>query len=358
MPRQSLAIVLSGFPRRSETFALAELNALDERGMVAAIFSTKPGEEGLQQPLAARLQRRVHRLAPGDAAVQAEEAAQALDGTRVSGVHAYFAHTPAAVGAELGRLLRVPCGFSAHARDARKVPRAELHDRARRSACVVACNADVAREFDGSGARVHVVPHGVDLERFAPRTHLPSTVFRLLAVGRLVEKKGFDVLLAAAATLQLPWHLRIIGDGPERDRLVEQAKVLGVAPRVTFCGAMTHDALPVEYSWADAVVVPSVRDRSGDRDGLPNVVLEAMASGAAIVATDAGDIRSAIHNGITGLIVAAGDSSALADRMNLLAHEVRLRAALGARARTTAEAHFDVVRCTERLASVLEAAYA
>jgi len=305
MPRHQLAVVLSGFPRRSETFALAELNALDERGMLAAVFSITPGDDGAVQPMAERLRSRVRRLSPGGAAAQAAEAAQALQTAAVSGVHAYFAHAPAAVAAELARRLRVPFGFSAHARDARKVPRADLHERARAAACVVACNADVAREFDGSGARLHLVPHGVDLERFRSQPRAWSTVFRLLAVGRLVEKKGFDVLLDAVATLPRPWHLRIVGDGPERDRLVDRTRRLGLADYVSFCGAMTHDALPAEYRWADAVVVPSVRDRSGDRDGLPNVVLEAMASGAATVAADTGDIRSAIDDGVTGLVVDA-----------------------------------------------------
>src|SRR5262249_40422532 len=162
-----LAIVLSGFPRRSETFALAEVSALVDRGMVAAVFATKPGDDGATQPAAARLLPRVRYLSPGTAAAQASEAATAVTGSTVDGVHAYFAHTPAAVGGEPARLLGVPFGFSAHARDARKLPRLELHARARSAACVVACNADVASEFDGSGVLLRVVPHGVDLDRFA-----------------------------------------------------------------------------------------------------------------------------------------------------------------------------------------------
>ena len=352
-----LAVIVSGFPRRSETFALAELAALDDRGMLAAVFSTKPGEDGPAQPLVRRLRHRVHRLS-GPAEAQAAEAARRLGRARISGVHAYFAHMPADIASTLARALGVPFGFSVHARDARKVDRAELHERARNAACVVACNADVAAEFDGSGARIDVVPHGVDVRRFTGERRSSGQVLQLLTVGRLVEKKGFHVLLDALATVDSPWRLRMIGEGPEGDRLAAQARALGIADRVTFCGAVTHDTLPYEYACADAVVVPSVRDRSGDRDGLPNVVLEAMASGAAVVATGMGAIASAIRHRVTGLLVPAADATALAAALAEVASSPDGRRTLGTAARQIALRDFDVRGCTRRFASVLGDAYA
>ena len=357
MSATPVAIVLSGFPRRSETFALAEVAALDERGLVAEIFSTKPGEDGPAQPLARSLAHRVHPLS-GDANVQAAQAARILSTRRISGVHAYFAHTPASVGLKLADLIGVPFGFSMHARDARKVSRHDLQARANRAACVVACNSDVARELDGSGARVQIVPHGVDLERFAPQAPLRCAGFHLLAVGRLVEKKGFHILLDALAGLTCPWRLRIVGDGPERDRLTLQAQTLGILDQVEFCGSLTHDALPGEYERADAVVVPSIVDRTGDRDGLPNVVLEAMASGRALVASDTAAIPTVLRDQENGLLVPAGDATALARALEELATAPPLRCALGSAARRTAEHEFDVRQCTDRLASVLLEAYA
>jgi glycosyltransferase involved in cell wall biosynthesis len=357
MKPRPIAIVLSGFPRRSETFALAEVSALAEQGLLAAVFSTKPGEPGDAQPAARRLAPRVHRLS-GEPEAQAAEAARVLSNTRVSGVHAYFAHTPAAIGAALATSLGVPFGFSVHARDARKIGRDVLHARARRAACVVACNTDVLRELNGSGARVQVVPHGVDLEQFAVVPRPAASVLHLLAVGRLVEKKGFHVLLDALSTVDVPWRLRIVGDGPEKARLSAQVCGLGLADRVSFAGAMTHEALPQEYAGADVVLVPSVLDRSGDRDGLPNVVLEAMASGRALVASDMGAIASAIHDGATGLLVPAGDRRALAHALIQLSARRGLRTALGAAARHAAERAFDLRQCTHRLGSVLREAYA
>jgi glycosyltransferase involved in cell wall biosynthesis len=354
--RRRIALVLSGFPRRSETFALAEVTELDDRGLLAAVFSTKPGEPGEPQPAARRLQSRVQMLS-GNADAQAAEAAWHLDGTPIAGVHAYFAHTPAEVGSALARSLGVPFGFSMHARDARKIAREQLHHQARHAACVVACNADVAHELDGSGAAVQIVPHGVDLDRFRPRPSSAAPIFRLLAVGRLVEKKGFDVMLDALATVPVAWRLRLVGDGPERERLTEQARKLGIADWVSFLGAMTHDAVPSEYSQADALVVPSVLDRSGDRDGLPNVVLEAMASGVAIVATDIGAIPSAIRDGDTGLLVPARDRVALAAALAHLGRDPDLRRSLGNSARESAERRFDGRRCARRLVSVIREAY-
>ena len=357
MSAPRLVLIVSGFPRRSETFALAEIEALDRFGMLAAVFSTKPGEDGVAQPAAQRLRARVQLLA-GDPPAQACDAVRRLGGLRVDGVHAYFAHTPAAVASDVAGALRVPFGFSAHARDTRKIPRVELHARARRAACVVACNADVARELDGSGTRPALVPHGVDLERFFARRRSTSRVLSMLAVGRLVEKKGFHVLLDAAARLDIFWQLRIVGEGPERDRLAAQARAAGVMGRISFVGGLTHDALPAEYSRADVVVVPSIRDRAGDRDGLPNVVLEAMASGAAIVAADAGAITSAVHDRVTGLVVPAGDAPALGRALTALAGNPGARRRLGAAARARVERDFDARKCTERLAQVLREAYA
>jgi glycosyltransferase involved in cell wall biosynthesis len=358
MTAPRLAVIVSGFPRRSETFAVAELNALDRRGLLAAVFSTKPGEDGPCQPAAESLRGRVRLLTGATAAALAADAAHHLEATAISGVHAYFAHTPAAVASDLASALQVPFGFSVHARDARKAARPELHERARRAACVVACNGDVAREFDGSGAHVTLVPHGVDLQRFAPRPRATADEFRMLAVGRLVEKKGFHLLVDAAARLTLRWRLRIVGDGPERGRLAARVRDAGIGDRVTFCGTATHDTLPLEYLGADAVVVPSIRDASGDRDGLPNVVLEAMASGTPVVATDAGAIASVVRDADNGLLVQAGDAAALRRALTALAADADLRRRLAARGRATVERDFDSERCTAHFAAILGAAYA
>jgi glycosyltransferase involved in cell wall biosynthesis len=352
-----IAVVMSGFPRRSETFALGELLALEERGALAAIFATKPGEAGMTQPGCERLLGKLQVLPEGDPARQAAFVAERLAGRRVGGVHGYFAHTPAEVAAHAAALLGVPYGFSTHARDARKVAPTVLAERARKAACVIACNTDVAEEFRRGDAVVHLLPHGVDLLRFHPQPHEHSEELRLLSVGRLVEKKGFHVLLDAVARLSFPFRLRIIGEGPERVRLTSMVKTHGLQDRVTLEGTLTHADLPAAYAESDAVVVPSVQDSSGDRDGLPNVVLEALACGRAVVASDISAVGSAIDDGETGLLVPPDDAAALAAALERLAHEPALREQLGRDGRARVERDFEVGRCTERLHQLLTSVY-
>ena len=271
MSRSKIVMIVSGFPRRSETFALHELRALDARGSLAAIFATKPGDGSSLHPDCHPIRDKVQLLPAGSPAEQAEILIERLGHGVVTGVHGYFAHTPAEIAFHVAERLGVPYGFSVHALDLRKVPAEALAERARGAACVIACNPDAAAELSRSGARVDIISHGVDTDRFRPTPFPPREPVRLLAVGRLVEKKGFHVLLEAVARLPFPFHLRIIGEGPERERLAAAMTDAGLSDRVALCGGMTHAELPDEYANAHMVIVPSILDRSGDRDGLPNV---------------------------------------------------------------------------------------
>ncbi|HKP87117.1 MAG TPA: glycosyltransferase [Blastocatellia bacterium] len=358
MSRGRIVVITSGFPRCSETFALGELLALEERGALAAIFATKPGDGSQVQPGCERLAGRVRVLPAGTPAEQSAAVVRSLEARSVSGVHGYFAHLPAEVARLSAERLRAPFGFSTHARDARKVTPFELAERARTAACVIACNSDVARDISRIEARVHLMPHGVDLRRFQPRRLPTGRALQILAVGRLVEKKGFDVLIKACARLSFPYRLRIIGEGPQRNSLERLVADLGIREHVTFCGTKTHAELPDEYNDAHAVVAPSVIDSTGDRDGLPNVVLEAMASGRAVIASDISAIGSAITNEQTGLLVPPGDPVALASALERVARSASLRAELGRRARKRVAQDYEVGRCTERFCDLLESVYA
>jgi glycosyltransferase involved in cell wall biosynthesis len=280
-----------------------------------------------------------------------------LAGQSVAGIHGYFAHTPAEVAALAAARLGLPYGFSTHARDARKVAPRALAERARKAACVVACNTDVAQEIERTGTRVHLLPHGVDLRRFRPRPAPTDETLRLLAVGRLVEKKGFHVLVEAAAQLTSPFHLRIIGEGQERTRLLDLIDAHGLADRITLDGALTHAELPSAYADSHAVVVPSIQDATGDRDGLPNVVLEAMACGRPVVASNISAVGCAVSHNETGLLVPPGDAVALADALEQLAGEHVLRERLGRNGRERVERDYEVGRCASRLCELLSDVY-
>lgn len=362
-----IAVVVSGWPRLSESFALNELLALRDAGMLAAVFATKCGEADLRHPAVVALDNNVHHLGAGTAEQQAAEVVGILGGLQVAGVnvdgvHGYFAHRPAAVARAAAAVLGVKFGFSAHAKDPRKVEQLELADRARAASCVVVCNSDVAEQLHAVGADPTLVQHGVDTALFKPRLFRPQLRtndgrVELLAVGRLVEKKGFDVLIEAARLLDFDWRLRIVGDGPLRRHLHDVARAKTDGGRIEFLGTRTHADLPALYHGADIVAVPSVIDADGDRDGLPNVVLEAMACGLAIVASDVAAIPTAIEHRQNGLLVAPGDVHGLANALNELAKDADLRAALGASARSRTESQFGLRPCTDRFLSILGAAY-
>jgi len=353
-----IVMILSGFPRRSETFALNEVLALEQRGALAAIFATKAGETTATQPAGRALAGRVHVLAEGSAARQACEITAYLNGQTVVGIHGYFAHAPAEVAEQVAAQLRTPFGFSIHARDARKVPQEILAARARRAACVVACNHDVARAVRNSCANMHVLPHGVDLERFSPQPFPKMGLLRMLAVGRLVEKKGFHVLLDAVARLRLPFQLTIVGEGPEEQRLMELIRANGLESMVRLCGPKTHDDLPQIYSNAHLLVAPSITDHTGDRDGLPNVILEAMACGRAVIASKVGAIGSAVIHNQTGRLTEPGNAESLAEAIEVLARRPSMLRELGKQARRRVEREYDIRICTERFHQLLRSAYA
>jgi len=355
--QKRIALVVSGFPRRSETFAINELLALEERGALAVIFATKPGDGSSLQPGHERLLPLLRVLPNGTPVEQGANVAAFLYDQRVDAVHGYFAHTPAEVAMHAAERLRVPFGFSVHARDARKLTARELTMRAQKATCVVACNTDVAATVQQARANAHLIPHGVDLSRFRVAPPPPDRPFRILAVGRLVEKKGFRYLIEAASQFKFSFALRILGDGPEQERLAKLISRHGLSNQVTFAGPKTHDELPREYANAHVVVVPSIMDHTGDRDGLPNVVLEAMASGRPVVASDAGAIRSGVAHRQTGLLVAQKNPTALGSALTALAHDAQLQETLGHGARQRVERDYELTRCTERFCQLLEQAY-
>ena len=357
MSRARVAVVMSGFPRLSETFAVNELLALARRDALAAIFATKPGE-GIPPQLGSERLSDLLTVLPNDSAdKQAAVVADVLKNQNVKAVHGYFAHRPAEVASLAAERLRLPSGFSVHAKDARKISDSELAERSKRAACVIACNSDVASTLKKTGARVHLIPHGVDLDRFQPQPVPGNGVFQILAVGRLVEKKGFHFLIEAVSRLKFHFHLRIVGEGPEQERLSRMISAFDLSDRVTLCGPRTHNQLPEEYARAHVVAVPSIVDSTGDRDGLPNVVLEAMASGRAVVACKTGAIDAAVRDNETGLLLPPGDSLLLALALTRLAADLPLQRRLALNAREHVKQHYEMKACSERFCLLLEEVY-
>jgi glycosyltransferase involved in cell wall biosynthesis len=219
----------------------------------------------------------------------------------------------------------------------------------RRAGWVTACSDDLRTRAIGLGAspdRAETVPYGVDAERFRPdpdarvqvraRLNLGDADPLLFAAGRFVRKKGFEYLVDAVGLLAARWPaLRLVigGAGDLDGELRERTAAAGVADRVIFPGVLHQDDVARFLAAADLAVVPSVRDDSGNVDGLPNVVMESLASGTPLVTTTAGGIGAVACDGVDAVLVGERDAASLAERIDALLRRPEQRAAMGARAR-------------------------
>ena len=236
----------------------------------------------------------------------------------------------------------------------------------RKAAYVTACSADLARRAIALGAdadRMAVIPYGVDAERFQPnqaaRSRLraelgiPAGAALVAAAGRLVRKKGFEHLIDAIPSVCAPIVVAIAGEGSLREELRTRAASLGIAERVRFLGDRSQDAVAALFAAADVVVAPSVRDESGNVDGLPNVVMEALASGTPLITTTAGGIAAVVEHEATALIVPEKDAAAIARELDRALSDAALRQRLGSAARKLAQSRFG----WDQTAAAFEAAY-
>lgn len=292
----------------------------------------------------------VYALAPLVALALRRELSQRLTAARYDVVHAHWVVPNAALAFGIVRAHGVPLVVSLHGSDVflaeRLLPARMLARRALAAAgAVSACSSDLqarALALGAAPAATRCVPYGVDASAFAPRgtdasfraRHgIASEALLVLGVGRLVEKKGFRVLVEAAAQVR-GVHVLLAGAGDQGAELQALAKQRGAD--VTFAGALDRDAVREAYAAADVVAVPSVVDRAGNVDGLPNTLLEALASGRAVVASAVAGIPDVVVHAENGLLVRPGDAAELQRALARLAGEPETRRRLGEAARARA----------------------
>lgn len=310
----------------------------------------------------------VYALLPLVALALRAELSRRLTSVRYDVAHIHWVVPNAALGFDVVRAHRTPLVISLHGSDVflaeRLRPARTLARLALRAAgAVSACSSDLAARAVRLGAdpaRLRTIPYGVDTTAFAPgaaaaglrqRLGVAPEALLVLGVGRLVEKKGFRHLLAAAARVPGA-HVVLAGDGDLRGALLAEAVRLGTP--VTIAGALDRDTIRQAYAAADVVAVPSVVDRAGNVDGLPNVLLEALASGRPVVASALAGIPDVVAPEVNGLLVAPGDEAALAAALRRLAEQPETRRRLGAAARAQAERELT----WQRVARSLEELYA
>lgn len=406
-PGRRLVVVLKGYPRLSETFIAQELRGLELAGFDLVIVSlrrptdtaTHPvhGEiaadllylpeylheeplrvlrglwvamkqPGFRQTFRAFLRdlrrdfsrNRIRRL--GQAAVLVREWPEGG-----YWLHAHFIHTPASVADYAARIMQRDWSVSAHAKDIWTSPDWDLAGKLDRARWAVTCTASGHRHLRALAqdpARVHLSYHGLNLDRFphlaearVPRDGAnPADPVRILSVGRAVPKKGYDILLRALALLpaDLNWNFSHIGSGGEVPRLKALAARLGIAARCLWRGAAVQTDVLAAYREADIFVLASRITSEGDRDGLPNVLVEAASQGLACVASAISGIPELIADGQTGWLSPAEDPAALAAALQEAIRDPAARAARGAAAERHVRAHLDYRTSIAQLARLID----
>jgi glycosyltransferase involved in cell wall biosynthesis len=268
-------------------------------------------------------------------------------------LHAHFCHSATTVAMFASQLSGVPFSFTAHAKDiyVRALnPGDLLPTKLRRAAFAVTCTAANAAHLAALGVAetpIHTIYHGLNPQQFAPRAQPAGPPARplLLSVGRLVEKKGFPVLLKACRLLKARGYQfecqLVSGGGPLAEPLAALIESLDLGDTVTLRPAVTQEALQQIYQQATLFVLPCQIADNADRDGIPNVLVEAMAVELPVVSTNVSGIPELIEHGVSGWLVPQKDAHALADALAHLLDAPELRQALGRAARAKVCREFD-----------------
>ena len=407
--RAPVAYVLKRYPRLTETFILNEIRAMERLGEELRIFSLLPPEPPPHHPTVAQIRAPVHApperwLAKARTAARAHAALLASSPLRyaaavgvalsrtfssrrpvslwrqfaragvvadtcrregVRHIHAHFANAPTTVAHFAHRMSGIPFSFTAHAKDIYLARPGFLRKQLMAARFVATCtdyNAQYLRRIAPrlDPRRVRLVYHGIDLQTFAASAPQSQPVVgrraRILAVGRLVPKKGHEDLIAACAALRdwgVEFDCEIVGSGPLRDALAAEVRRHDLADRVVLSGAMTHRELIDRYRGAELfVLAPRIAD-DGDRDGIPNVIAEAMAVGVPVVATDVSGIPELVRHEQTGLLAPSRDPTALAAAMLRLLQDRVLARELARRARALLARQFDLWETTRELHALM-----
>lgn len=380
---ETVAIVLKGYPRLSETFIAQEIRELEKRGLDIELISLRHPTDKRRHPIHQEIEASVTYLpeylkdAPGRV-LRAWRAVRGLPGyggafrawlrdfrreptsnrarrfgqavvmahelpDEVTWIYAHFLHTPASVARYAAMIRGLPWSCSAHAKDIWTSPEWEKREKLADCRWLATCtkaNAEHLAALAPEPERVSLVYHGLDFNRF-PRLDRPASTRDgkdgdhpavLLSVGRAVDKKGYDILIEALARLShdINWRFVHIGGGERLAELKEKAAARGVSDRIDWLGAQAQEEVLARYRTADLFVLPCRITANGDRDGLPNVLMEAQSQGIACLSTTVSAIPELIEDGETGVLVPPENPDALAGALTRLIADPATRDRLGA----------------------------
>ncbi len=398
-----LAVVVKGFPRLSETFIARELQALEARGISFSLHALR--NPGTDAPLVDNKVRAAPIYLPEylrDAPLTVANAfarAASLPGfgtawrafrndlksefaaarvrrfgqacvlaqqmpASVRHIYAHFAHSPSSVARYAATLRGIGYSISAHAKDIWTAPDWDLRRKLAEASFIAVCNR---AGFDrlaslGDRTKLKLIHHGIARELLAERPRAqtldganPRAPVRVVAVARAVEKKGLRRLLDALSRLpkDLAFRFDHYGGGEFLGELKSKVRTLALDERVTWHGPMPHRDVIAALDRADLFVLPAVIGNDGDRDGIPNAVMEAQARGLCILASRVGGIDEVVTDERTGRLVPPGDVDALTAALEDLIRKPALRETLGAAAWVQARENREAETGYDALAALL-----
>ncbi len=290
----------------------------------------------------------------------------ALRGQQVHHLHAHFASLPARIGGLMARLSGLPFSCTAHAHDIYTTDRQELAGNLADARFVVTCTAYNKSYLEQvltaqSPACIHHIYHGLELSRWPWQERQfawAGKAVHVLTVGRLVEKKGTIYLLQAVRQLReqgTPVCLTVVGEGPYRGELEAYIRQHQLGEAVRLRGALPQEEVKALYQAADLFVLPCLVAADGDRDGLPNVLLEALAVGLPVVSTPVSAVPELIHHRETGLLIPPKSPEDIAAALRLLISDPQLCRHLSRAGRRKLEREFCIGVSTDRLAALFQA---
>jgi glycosyltransferase involved in cell wall biosynthesis len=390
-----VAYLMSRFPKLTETFVLYEMLELQRQGCLVEVYPLLHERTATMHPEAKELVERAHyqpflsraivganwrrfRRAPirylrlwfevlyhtmgsinfffGALGILPKSVLFAEDIERlgVTHVHAHFANHPALAALIGHRLTGLPYSFTAHGSDLHVERR--MLDRKLESAAFAIAVSSYNKELmirecgDHLRSKIHVVHCGVDTALLrASSARETAEGLRILCVGSLSEVKGQRYLVEACQLLQregIEFRCSLVGEGPLRRRLRRQIRQAGLTERIHLLGASPRPEILRLLDESDVLVLPSVPTRAGKREGIPLALMEAMATGLPVVASNLSGIPELVRSGVSGFLVAPGDFRGIAKALRVLAKDAALRRQIGQAGRRTVLEEFDLRKNT------------
>lgn len=271
-------------------------------------------------------------------------------------IHSHFLFASSVVARWLAALLQIPYSLTVHT-SSFQLPRAVVVRNLQQAAFVATISQEAQAMVVRLGAdphSVHIIRNGIRIDQLAVRSDRTtlSQPPLILAVGSLLDKKGFDILIKACAALknrQVPFRCQIVGEGPERAKLQKLIEHLNLTKSVSLVGHLSFNEVNTAYEQAATLVMPSRQPAKSTRDGLPTVIIEAMARGVPVIATNFAAIPEIVHNYQNGLLVDPEDHQALADAIGLLLQKPSLGKKFAYEARSFVEQNYNLAISVHRL---------